>query len=122
MQDGKDAKGIIYKGTISYNLDKTAPTITGATNGGTYCVSKDIRVKDNHLAEVKDGSTVIGTTNKTYTLSAGTHTITATDLAGNSTSIIVTVNASHTPNADDGDCSTAVTCSVCHSVVHGESA
>ncbi|MDD7320702.1 MAG: hypothetical protein PUH42_06555 [Firmicutes bacterium] len=117
MQDGKDAKGIIYKGTISYNLDKTAPTITGATNGGTYCVSKDIRVKDNHLAEVKDGSTVIGTTNKTYTLSAGTHTITATDLAGNSTSIIVTVNASHTPNADDGDCSTAVTCSVCHSVV-----
>ena len=113
----KDAKGIIYKGTISYNLDKTAPTISGATNGGTYCVSKDIRVKDNHLAEVKDGSTVIGTTNKTYTLSAGTHTITATDLAGNSTSIIVTVNASHTPNADDGDCSTAVTCSVCHSVV-----
>ncbi len=109
----KDAKGIIYKGTISYNLDKTAPTISGATNGGTYCVSKDIRVKDNHLAEVKDGSTVIGTTNKTYTLSAGTHTITATDLAGNSTSIIVTVNASHTPNADDGDCSTAVKCSVC---------
>ena len=113
----KDAKGIIYKGTISYNLDKTAPTISGATNGGTYCVSKDIRVKDNHLAEVKDGSTVIGTTNKTYTLSAGTHTITATDLAGNSTSIIVTVNASHTPNADDGDCSTAVTCKVCGDVV-----
>lgn len=113
----KTSDGTIYKGTISYNLDKTAPTISGATNGGTYCVSKDIRVKDNHLAEVKDGSTVIGTTNGTYTLSAGTHTITATDLAGNSTSITVTVNASHTPNADDGDCSTAVTCSVCHSVV-----
>lgn len=113
----KDAKGIIYKGTISYNLDKTAPTITGATNGGTYCVSKDIRVNDSHLKEVKDGDRVLGTSNGTYTLSAGTHSIIATDLAGNSTSITVTVNENHTPTADDNDCSTAVKCSVCHSVV-----
>ena len=113
----KDAKGNIYKGTISYNLDKTAPTISGATDGGIYCVSKSITVNDSHLKEVKDGNTVLGTSNGTYILSAGTHSIIATDLAGNSTSITVTVNASHTPNADDGDCSTAVTCSVCHSVV-----
>lgn len=113
----KTSDGTIYKGTISYNLDKTAPTISGATNGGTYCVSKDIRVNDSHLKEVKDGDRVLGTSNGTYTLSAGTHSIVATDLAGNSTSITVTVNASHTPYEDDGNCATAVTCKVCGDVV-----
>lgn len=113
----KTSNGTIYKGTISYNLDKTAPTIRWATNGGTYCVSKDIRVNDTHLAEVKDGNTVLGASNGTYTLPVGTHNITATDLAGNSTSITVTVNAFHTPYEDDGNCATAVTCKVCGDVV-----
>ena len=113
----KTSKGTIYKGTISYNLDKTAPTIIGATNGGTYCVSKDIRVKDSHLAEVKDGDRVLVISNETYTLSAGTHNITARDLAGNSASITVTVNEAHDPNEDDGNCATAVTCKVCGDVV-----
>lgn len=113
----KTSDGTIYKGTISYNLDKTAPTIREATNGGTYCVSKDIRVNDSHLAEVKDGNIVLGPSNGTYTLPVGTHNITATDLAGNSTSITVTVNASHTPYEDDGNCATAVTCKVCGDVV-----
>lgn len=113
----KTLDGTIYKGTISYNLDRTAPTIRGATNGGTYCVSKDIRVNDSHLAEVKDGNTVLGASNGTYTLPVGTHNITATDLAGNSTSITVTVNAFHTPYEDDGNCATAVTCKVCGDVV-----
>ena len=113
----KTSDGTIYKGTISYNLDKTAPKISGVTDGGIYCVSKSITVNDSHLKEVKDGNTVLGTSKGTYTLSAGTHNITATDLAGNSTSVAVTVNASHTPNADDEDCSTAVTCSVCSSIV-----
>lgn len=113
----KTSNGTIYKGTISYNLDKTAPTIIGATNGGTYCVSKDIRVKDSHLAEVKDGDRVLVISNGTYTLSAGTHKITARDLAGNSASITVTVNKAHDPNEDDGNCATAVTCKVCGDVV-----
>ena len=113
----KTSNGTIYKGTISYNLDKTAPTIIGATNGGTYCVSKDIRVKDSHLAEVKDGDRVLVISNETYTLSAGTHNITARDLAGNSASITVTVNEAHDPNEDDGNCATAVTCKICGDVV-----
>lgn len=113
----KTSNGTIYKGTISYNLDKIAPTIIGATNGGTYCVSKDIRVKDSHLAEVKDGDRVLVISNGTYTLSAGTHNITARDLAGNSASITVTVNEAHDPNEDDGNCTTAVTCKVCGDVV-----
>lgn len=113
----KTSNGTIYKGTISYNLDKTAPTIIGATNGGTYCVSKDIRVKDSHLAEVKDGDRVLVISNGTYTLSAGTHNITARDLADNSASITVTVNKAHDPNEDDGNCATAVTCKVCGDVV-----
>ena len=113
----KTSDGTIYKGTISYNLDKTAPKISGATDGGIYCVSKSITVNDSHLAEVKDGNTVLGASNGTYTLPVGTHNITATDLAGNSTSITVTVNASHTPYEDDGNCATAVTCKVCGAVV-----
>ena len=113
----KDAKGNIYKGTISYNLDKTAPTISGATDGGIYCVSKSITVNDSHLKEVKDGNTVLGASNGTYTLPVGTHNITATDLAGNSTSITVTVNKEHDPNEDDGNCATAVTCKVCGNAV-----
>ena len=113
----KTSDGTIYKGTISYNLDKTAPTISGVTNGGIYCVSKSITVNDSHLKEVKDGNTVLGASNGTYTLPAGTHNITATDLAGNSTSITVTVNEAHDPNKDDGNCATAVTCKVCGDVL-----
>lgn len=113
----KTSDGTIYKGTISYNLDKTAPKISGATDGGIYCVSKSITVNDSHLKEVKDGNTVLGASNGTYTLPAGTHNITATDLAGNSTSITVTVNEAHDPNKDDGNCTTAVTCKVCGAVV-----
>lgn len=109
----KTLDGTIYKGTISYNLDKTAPKISGATDGGIYCVSKSITVNDSHLKEVKDGNTVLGASNGTYTLPVGTHNITATDLAGNSTSITVTVNKEHDPNEDDGNCATAVTCKVC---------
>lgn len=113
----KTLDGTIYKGTISYNLDKTVPKISRATDGGIYCGSKEISVNDSHLKEVKDENTVLGASNGTYTLSAGTHNITATDLAGNSTSITVTVNASHTPYEDDGNCATAVTCKVCGDVV-----
>lgn len=113
----KTSDGTIYKGTISYNLDKTAPKISGATDGGIYCVSKSITVNDSHLKEVKDGNTVLGASNGTYTLPAGTHNITATDLADNSTSITVTVNEAHDPNKDDGNCTTAVTCKVCGDVV-----
>ena len=113
----KTSDGTIYKGSISYKLDKTAPKFNDVTNGGTYCVSKALRVNDSHLAEVKDGDRILGTSNREYTLSTGTHNITATDLAGNSTSITVTVNEAHDPNKDDGNCTTAVTCKVCGDVV-----
>ena len=113
----KISDSTIYKGTISYNLDKTVPKIREATDGGIYCVSKSITVNDSHLKEVKDGDRVLGASNGTYTLPAGTHNITATDLAGNSTSITVTVNKEHDPNEDDGNCATAVTCKVCGAVV-----
>lgn len=113
----KGSDGTIYKGSITYNLDKTAPKFSDVTNSGTYCVSKTIKVNDSHLKEVKDGNTVLGTSNGTYTLPVGTHNITATDLADNSTSITVTVNKAHDPNEDDGNCATAVTCKVCGDVV-----
>ena len=113
----KRSDGTIYKGNVSYKLDKTAPIINGMDNNGIYCKKKEFTVTESYLAEVKDGSKVLGAWHEIYTLSEGTHNITATDIAGNSASMTVTVNASHTPNQDDGDCSTPVKCSVCGSVV-----
>lgn len=81
----------------------------------TYCIEKTFTVDETYINEVKDNGTVITPDSEgIYTLTEGNHTIIATDKAGNvSDSITVTVKASHTPEADDGDCTTEVKCSVC---------
>lgn len=63
---------------------------------------------------MEEGKQVI-TENGAYAgvLTAGEYTITAMDKAGNSVTVSVTVNAGHTPETDDGDCTTAVYCGVC---------
>ena len=81
-------------------VDATAPTVNGLENNKTYCGDVKFTVTDEHLDKVTD---TIGEETKTlevvdgeYTLSAGTHKITATDKAGNKTEVDVTVNAGHT--------------------------
>lgn len=81
-------------------VDAIAPTVNGLENNKTYCGDVKFTVTDEHLDKVTD---TIGEETKTleavdgeYTLSAGTHKITATDKAGNKTEVNVTVNAGHT--------------------------
>lgn len=105
-------------------VDATAPTVNGLENNKTYCGDVKFTVTDEHLDKVTD---TIGEETKTletvdgeYTLSAGTHKITATDKAGNKTEVNVTVNAGHTYgdtsytwNDDYSECTAERTCSVC---------
>ena len=105
-------------------VDATAPTVNGLENNKTYCGDVKFTVTDEHLDKVTD---TIGEETKTletvdgeYTLSAGTHKITATDKAGNKTEVNVTVNAGHTYgdtsytwNEDYSKCTAERTCSVC---------
>lgn len=105
-------------------VDATAPTVNGLENNKTYCGDVKFTVTDEHLDKVTD---TIGEETKTleavdgeYTLSAGTHKITATDKAGNKTEVDVTVNAGHTYgdtsykwNDDYSECTAERTCSVC---------
>ena len=105
-------------------VDATAPTVNGLENNKTYCGDVKFTVTDEHLDKVTD---TIGEETKTleavdgeYTLSAGTHKITATDKAGNKTEVNVTVNAGHTYgdtsykwNDDYSECTAERTCIVC---------
>lgn len=105
-------------------VDATAPTVNRLENNKTYCGDVKFTVTDEHLDKVTD---TIGEETKTletvdgeYTLSVGTHKITATDKAGNKTEVNVTVNAGHiygdtsyTWNGDYSKCTAERTCSVC---------
>lgn len=105
-------------------VDATAPTVNGLENNKTYCGDVKFTVTDEHLDKVTD---TIGEETKTleavdgeYTLSAGTHKVTAIDKAGNKTEVNVTVNTGHTYgdtsykwNEDYSKCTAERTCSVC---------
>lgn len=94
----------------------TAPVINDISDGGIYCISAVFTVSEKNLQEVQvDGVPVIASSGD-YTLAPSEHTVTVIDKADNSTQIRVTVNEKHTPEEDDGDCTTAVKCSVCGEV------
>lgn len=113
--------GKVYRGSVAYKLDKTAPVIKNLEDGKTYCQSKEFSVSDalSGLADVKDGETSLGV-GGTYTLTAGTHTITATDVAGNSTIVQVKVEGTHeyenveySWNKDYTECTASAVCKIC---------
>lgn len=113
--------GKVYRGSVAYKLDKTAPVIEGLEDGKTYCLSSKFSVSDalSGLADVKDGETSLGA-DGTYTLTAGAHTITATDIAGNSTTVTVKVEGTHeyanvdySWNEDYTECTASAVCKNC---------
>ena len=79
-------------------LDGNAPSITGVTDGKTYCEAQTVTVTDKNLDKVTVNGTEVTLTDKTCTLAADgtTYTIAATDKAGNRASVTVTVNDKHT--------------------------
>ncbi len=77
--------------TENYKIDKTAPIITGVTDGSIYYTDKVITVTDTNLDTITvngdaftSGSVLAGDKNVTYI-------IVATDKAGNSTKVTVTM-------------------------------
>ena len=83
---------------VGYTADSVAPVINGAENGKTYCAAVTLTITDDNLATVTLNGTTVALTDNTLTLSPATteQTVVATDKAGNSTSITVTVNSDHT--------------------------
>ena len=81
-------------------IDKTAPTITGAKNGDVFCGEGDktLTVTDRYLDTVTvNGAPVTPNEQGQITLTDARtpQTVVATDKAGNSTTLTVTVHSSH---------------------------
>ena len=81
-------------------IDKTAPTITGAKNGDIFCGEGDktLTVTDRYLNTVTvNGAPVTPNEQGEITLTDARtpQTVVATDKAGNSTTLTVTVHSSH---------------------------
>ena len=106
------AEGYISQAVkIYYKIDKTAPAITGAQDGNTYCGPVEITVSDANLDKVTvNGEVIWPAADEAMVLAAdapaeftftvqpaeGEQTVVATDMAGNSTTLKLTVNNGHT--------------------------
>ncbi len=78
-------------------MDGMAPVINGIENDGKYCESVTVTVTDKNLDKVTLDGTEVTLTDGEFTISAdnNTHTIKATDAAGNATEYTVTVYKEH---------------------------
>lgn len=105
------AGNINYISTDGMVIKDTKPEISGLEEGKTYCIEKIFVVRGEYLDTVTDTLTdengqviseevmtghFYADDVKEYTLTPGHHKIVATDKAGNSTIVNVTVNAEHT--------------------------
>ena len=93
-------KSEIVINTDKIIIDKTAPTITGAKNGDVFCGegNKTLTVTDRYLDTVTvNGKPVTPNEQGQITLTDARtpQTVVATDKAGNSTTLTVTVHSSH---------------------------
>lgn len=114
--------GKVYKGSIDYKLDTKVPVISGIESATKYQDSVRFTVSDadSGLADVKDGETSLGNSG-TYELTTdGVHTITAVDVAGNSTTKEVKVCADHKYsnityewNENNSKCKASAVCTDC---------
>jgi hypothetical protein len=91
------AGNILYLGSDGLVLDGTAPVISGIKNGKTYCAAVTVTVTDANLDTVTVNGTAATLTDGKLTLSPTGigQTVVATDKAGNSTTVTVTVYAGH---------------------------
>ncbi len=105
-----DASLIVYArltdraGNVSYLrsdgivLDATAPVISGAQDGKTYCGAVTLTVSDANLAGVTVNGNPVELEGGTLVVkpAAGEQSVTATDKAGNAATLTLTVNDGHT--------------------------
>ena len=85
--------------TKNYKIDKTVPVISGAEDNKTYCAAVTLTITDDNFESVSINSEATTLTESgTLTLepAAGAQSVVATDKAGNSATLTVTVNDGHT--------------------------
>ena len=100
-------------------LDATAPVIVGAEDGKTYCEAVDVTINERYIKTITlNGKPVRLDNNNGLKINPadGEQTLEVIDEAGNKTTITFTVNDGHTPEEDDGDCTTAIHCKFCDEI------
>lgn len=91
-----DTKGAVACNTKPLKIDTTVPVIVGIEDGKTYCLETTFEITDKNLKDVTVNGQTISLKDGAYILSVGKYDIIASNLAGNSITVSVTVNAEHT--------------------------
>lgn len=111
-QSGKTS----YLSSSGVVVDGTAPVISGIKDGAIYCVAATATIKDSEIAKVYIGKEEVTPDDNHQIVipgAKGKQTITATDKAGNSTKITITVNKDHTAKTVRNKCQTYKVCKYC---------
>lgn len=112
-----NADNVTYVNTSMVVFDVTDPTIALTGNGkadeSEFCLTVNVKVEDTNLKTVTINGAEQTVENGRFTadLTAGTYTVVATDMTGNSITKTFTVNASHTGGT--ATCQNHATCAVC---------
>ena len=93
---------VTYISSNGLVFDGTLPSITGVTDGKTYCTPQTVTVTDENLESVTVNGKEITLSDGKFTLgdASGAQTIEAADKAGNIATVTVTVNAGHDYGTD----------------------
>lgn len=120
---------VTYISSVGFAVDSKSPVISGITKGKTYCVEVDFAVNEKNVVVTTQSGIVTPEDNgKYYIRKEGAYTLTATDRAGNSTTVSFAVNKSHTPGefvkTKEPTCTESgklvKKCTVCENVVQTE--
>ena len=89
----------------AYKIDKTAPLISGAEEGGNYNAAVTLTITDDNLDSVTVNGESVELTNGKLTLKPadGKQTVIAKDLAGNTASLTITVKEEKKKDSEDQD-------------------
>ena len=88
---------VTYVASTGMVVDTIAPSITGVTNRN-YCTSPTMTVTETNLKTTTLNGKGISLSNGQYSIPVGTYEIVATDKAGNSAKVNVTVFDGHKPS------------------------
>ena len=91
-----DSFGAVSVTEIELKIDRTAPVIIGIESDDTKCIETSFEIEETNLAAVTVDGTTIQPSDGKYILESGTHTVIASDMAGNTSTVQIVVNADHT--------------------------
>ncbi len=91
-----DSFGAVSVTEIELKIDRTAPVIIGIASDDTKCIETSFEIEETNLAAVTVDGTTIQPSDGKYILESGIHTVIASDMAGNTVTVQIVVNADHT--------------------------